>query len=139
MRDAATSHATMSHAATAPRLHTVPCPLCGGERREAVCRVATWKAPFDVVRCRDCSLLHINPRPSSVELDALYDAGYYEGSSDWHYADERERQPQVRIRAAGRLARVAELLRVAGVTSRRVVEIGSAFGVFLDEAREQGW
>ncbi len=122
-----------------PRLELVPCPLCHGEQRDHVCRVATWKAPFDVVRCRDCTLLHINPRPSVDDLDALYDAGYYEGASDWHYADEREQQEQVRVRAAGRLARVATRLHAGGIETRRVVEIGSAFGVFLDEARKQGW
>jgi len=124
----------------APALLSVPCPLCGSERLRTVCRVTAWeKTPFDVARCRDCSLLHINPRPSVEDLHALYDAGYYEGESEWHYADEREQEEQVRVRAAGRLARVEHALRNAGVGTRRVVEIGSAFGVFLDEARRRGW
>jgi len=130
---------TLPTAAAASTLQLVPCPLCGGERVRDVCRVETWKAPFHVARCSDCSLLHVNPRPSLAELGAFYDAGYYEGDSDWHYADERTQQEQVRVRAAGRLARIADLLAARGVTTRRVVEIGSAFGVFLDEARRQGW
>ncbi len=117
----------------------VPCPLCGGTDIAAVARVERWTTPFDVGRCRSCSLLHVNPRLPDGQLDAYYDAGYYSGDSDWHYADERERQAQVRVRAAGRLARVAEMLAAHGVATRRVVEIGSAFGVCLDEAQRLGW
>ena len=117
----------------------IACPLCGGDDVRPAYHVARWKTPFDVARCASCTLLHVNPRLPREHLDAYYDAGYYEGASDWHYADEREQQAQVRVRAAGRLTRIAAVLERQGVRTRRVVELGSAFGVFLDEARKLGW
>ena len=117
----------------------VPCPLCGGGRFREVAVVDRWQPAFRVVRCEDCSLLHVNPRPPREELDSFYDDAYYAGTADWHYADERTREPQVRVRAAGRLARVEAMLARSGVVTRRVVEMGSAYGVFLDEARRRGW
>jgi SAM-dependent methyltransferase len=101
--------------------------------------VRRWKEPFRVVRCRSCSLLHMNPTPSDVELASLYRDEYYAGAADYSYEDERRHEPRVRVRAAGRLARVERLLAADGVATRRVVELGSAYGVFLDEARRRGW
>ncbi len=117
----------------------IPCPLCGAADVRAAYRVTRWKTPFDVARCVSCDLLHVNPRLPREHLDAYYDAAYYGGGADWHYADERKREAQVRVRAAGRLGRVERTLAAAGIGARRVVELGSAFGVFLDEARRRGW
>ena len=117
----------------------VPCPLCGGSDVAPVHRVTRWTTPFDVARCRSCSLLHVNPRLPAEHIDAYYDEGYYGGSSDWHYEDERRLEPQVRARAAARLAGLERRLAEGGVATRRVLELGSAFGVFLDEARRRGW
>lgn len=115
------------------------CPLCGGERLREVAVVRRWKEPFRVARCAACTLLHVNPRPSDADLAKLYGEAYYAGEADYSYADERQHEPQVRVRAAGRLARVEAMLARDGVATRRVVELGCAYGVFLDEARRRGW
>jgi SAM-dependent methyltransferase len=81
----------------------------------------------------------MNPRPDVDELAALYHDGYYGGAAEYAYDDEREHEPRVRVRAAGRLARVERTLADDGVATRRVVELGSAYGVFLDEAKKRGW
>lgn len=105
----------------------------------AVARVETYREPFTMVRCEGCGLLHRNPRPSDDALDAYYDHEYYAGDADFSYADERRHEARVRVKAAGRLQRVDELLAAAGIETRRVLELGSAFGVVLDEARRLGW
>jgi SAM-dependent methyltransferase len=117
----------------------IPCPLCGEEDVRPWHRVTRWTTPFDVARCAACGLLHVNPRLPLDRIHDYYDAGYYGGTSDWHYADERRQEEQVRVRAAGRLAGVEARLAADGIATRRVVELGSAFGVFLDEARRRGW
>jgi len=66
----------------------------------------------------------VNPRPESAALDALYDDAYYAGHADFSYGDERKVEPQVRARAAGRLARVERTLAADGVATRRVVADG---------------
>ena len=87
-------------------------------------------------------LAHIREHPVDLVVGMNKMAGldaYYAGEADFSYADERAQQEQVRVRAAGRLAGVERLLARDGIGTRRVVEIGSAFGVFLDEARKRGW
>ena len=90
----------------APRAAAVlaPCPLCGGRELRRLCRVTTWKTPFDVVRCRGCTLLHVNPRPGRAALDALYDLG----------PDYGDRYPE-----AIRAVTAEDVLRVA----RRVIDL----------------
>ncbi len=81
----------------------------------------------------------MNPRPDADALDALYTDAYYAGAAEFSYDDERRHEPRVRVRAAGRLACVERMLAADGVATRRVVELGSAYGTFLDEARRRGW
>lgn len=121
----------------APR--DVPCPLCGGGDVAHVARVTRYAEPFDMARCRRCGLLHRNPRPSDAALDRLYDDAYYAGDADFSYGDDRKLDPQVRVKAAGRLERVERLLDASGIATRRLVELGSSWGTFLDEARLRGW
>ena len=116
-----------------------PCPLCGATEFREVAVVRRWKEPVRIVRCSACTLLHRNPRPDAEALARLYGDEFYSGAAEYAYGDERKCEPQVRVRAAGRLARVEAMLAASGVTTRRVVELGSAYGVFLDEARRRGW
>jgi SAM-dependent methyltransferase len=81
----------------------------------------------------------MSPRPSPQDLATLYRDEFFAGDADYSYGDERKIEPQVRVRAAGRLARVERMLAEGSVTTRRAVELGSAYGVFLDEARRRGW
>lgn len=117
----------------------IRCPLCVGGRFREVALVTRWNPPLRIVRCAGCSLLFMNPRPAAEELARLYGDAFYSGAAEYSYGDERRCEPQVRVRAAGRLARVEALLAGDGVATRRAVELGSAYGVFLDEARRRGW
>jgi SAM-dependent methyltransferase len=101
--------------------------------------VRRWNPAFRIVRCRDCSLLYMNPRPNADQLAALYTGDYYAGHADYSYEDERKVEPRVRIRAAGRLQRIERMLDADGIRTRRVIELGSAYGAFLDEARRRRW
>ncbi len=81
----------------------------------------------------------MNPRPAPEQLAKLYGEGYYAGTADYSYEDERKIEPRVRIRAAGRLQRIERMLEADGIRTRRVIELGSAYGAFLDEARRRRW
>ena len=115
------------------------CPLCGAAASREVAVVRRWTEPFRIARCRSCSLLFMNPRPSSERLAEFYNEGFFSGDGEYAYVDERTVEPQVRVRAAGRLARIERMLVADGVDSRRLVELGCAYGTFLDEARQRGW
>ena len=116
----------------------VPCPLCGSGDRERLFVSRLYADEVPVVRCRACGLLYQSPRPSEADLAGMYDERYYTGKGaregDYTYADERRREPEVRRKAAARLARIETLVKPG-----RVVEPGCSFGTFLDEARRRGW
>src|SRR5262245_16313740 len=92
-----------------------------------------------MARCGGCSLLFMSPRPTAEQLPAFAAEGFFAGDGEYAYVDERKVEPQVRVRAVGRLARVERMLAARGVGSRRLVELGCAYGTFLDEARLRGW
>jgi SAM-dependent methyltransferase len=116
----------------------VPCPLCGSEERERLFVSRLYADEVPVVRCRACGLLYQSPRPREADLAGMYDEKYYTGegagAGDYTYADERSKEPEVRLKAAARLARIETLVKPG-----RVVEPGCSFGLFLDEARRRGW
>ena len=51
----------------------ISCNLCGG--REFT--VIEEEPPFQVLQCRDCSLVFVYPFPDSTELEDHYDKAYY--------------------------------------------------------------
>ncbi len=116
----------------------VPCPLCSSEDRERLFVSRLYADEVPIVRCRACGLLYQSPRPEEADLAEMYDEKYYTGkgagSGDYTYADERTKEPEVRLKAAARLARIESFVKPG-----RVVEPGCSFGTFLDEARRRGW
>jgi len=116
----------------------VPCPLCDSPDRERLLISRLYSDEVPVVRCRACGLLYQSPRPEEAELAGMYDEKYYTGAGakpgDYTYADEREKEPEVRLKSAARLARIETYVKPG-----RVVEPGCSFGTFLDEARRRGW
>ncbi|MDD5454382.1 MAG: methyltransferase domain-containing protein [Candidatus Ratteibacteria bacterium] len=59
------------------------CPLCGSNRNEVVASGRehefdnTTRDLFFVVRCLDCNLVYLNPRPDDSTLDIIYPKQYY--------------------------------------------------------------
>jgi 2-polyprenyl-3-methyl-5-hydroxy-6-metoxy-1,4-benzoquinol methylase len=105
------------------------CPLCGGaERRESVYAFA----PFAVARCRRCGLWYLCPRLAEPLMHRSYkDDGYFEGGEGGYssyQAQEATLRPTFR--------RFLGELRRRGMTGGRLLEVGCAYGFFLDEARD---
>lgn len=95
--------------------------------------------PFGVVRCPRCGLVFVSPRLRAEALERLYDdAGYYR---DGVYGGKRRMSAALFLQrrwTAGRLALVqAESGRPAA--GARLLEIGCAYGLFLDAARRRGY
>jgi 2-polyprenyl-3-methyl-5-hydroxy-6-metoxy-1,4-benzoquinol methylase len=124
-------------------LITVPCPLCGSERRLEVYpstiaqdRLSTLSEySYDVlldghhtiVRCIDCSLHYACPRDSAELLAQIYASGRVES-----YLRETK----------GKLAsfrREARLLKQLCGVGGELLEIGCATGLFLRAAAEAGF
>jgi 2-polyprenyl-3-methyl-5-hydroxy-6-metoxy-1,4-benzoquinol methylase len=97
--------------------------------------------PFGVVRCPRCRLVFVSPRLHPEALQRLYDdVGYFEGESGV-YGPPARFSPGMFLQRQwmrGRLDRAAaELGRPAA--GARLLEIGCAYGLFLDAARSRGY
>jgi SAM-dependent methyltransferase len=97
--------------------------------------------PFGVVRCPRCTMVFVSPRLNRDALQRLYDdVGYFEGegsvygeSAGFSAAMFLQRQW---MRGRLDLAARESPRRVGG---SRLLEIGCAYGLFLDAARRRGY
>ena len=107
-----------------------PCDLCGGRSHERLYEVDG----FPIVRCRTCGLVFVGRTPAPEELAALYNTSYWEDSDEEGYDSYGAAEARKRHHF-GVLLRELESLQRPG----DLLEVGSAYGYFLDEARGRGW
>lgn len=118
------------------------CDLCGHERHSLVypanvdvppsstefaCTAEVTGEHDDIVQCRSCSLVS-----SQSPLDPDEILAGYQGSIDEHYLDEEEARRHLFRWVLDRASGYA-------LPGRRLLEIGSNQGLFLDEARDYGF
>lgn len=106
------------------------CWLCGCTDAEPYAEIDRWQ----YVRCRECELVYLFPRPTPSELSDLYSKAYFDdlkGDGQINYMEIAD------SRIEANAERVAYLngLRAPG----KLVELGCAAGYFLEAARRQGW
>ena len=63
-------------------METVSCDLCGSNESDVLIRqqdmlLAVTDEEFTIVRCRQCRLVYLNPRPSSHLIGTYYPIVYY--------------------------------------------------------------
>ncbi len=119
---------------TQAKQETVACNLCGSEeysQRHVV-------RGYTIVRCDDCGLTFLNPRPVAGELATIYDtADYYGGGSE--YEDVRLGYPNYLALEAHLAFVVGELLRpLRGMTPGVALDVGCSMGIVLDQLRRRG-
>jgi len=89
-----------------------------------------------IVQCKSCGLIFNALMPSEAELESIYTEGYFNSKDSLKYgytnylADRSNivKTSQRRLREIEKLKRPGSLL-----------DIGCAFGFFMDVARERGW
>ena len=104
----------------------VACPLCGADDD----RPRFEKAGWSIVECRRCGLVYVNPRPDRP--DRIYTGAYFE--DERYYASYQASRHAYRIGFRTKL-RTLRRLGLAG----RLLDVGCAFGDFMDEARAHGF
>jgi ubiquinone/menaquinone biosynthesis C-methylase UbiE len=65
-------------------LEYTECAFCGGNNNELLLEVCNTHGSykisddkFKLLKCRDCGLVYINPRPAMKEISKYYDSNYY--------------------------------------------------------------
>ena len=67
----------------------VPCNLCGSGRYSVIARgpdfeYSTVPDEFTVVKCNECGMVYLNPRPRPCELETIYPKSYVPYRFDEH-------------------------------------------------------
>ena len=103
------------------------CAVCGALAYQPL----VVRNGHQVVRCRQCRLVYVSPRPRSRgPIDALYtDESYSEGQVSSAASAGRMRE------AAWRLDRLERYIHRRG----RLLDVGCSAGSFLIAARDRGW
>lgn len=117
---------------TALALEWVPCALCHSLASAPALEIGPWK----VVRCLECGLLYVNPRPSAQAIDEAYRGG---DGSGWDWVGQYARMYEARWEADARAAR-EYLRKIEGFKAPgRLLEVGCGAGAFLWAAKARGW
>lgn len=107
----------------------VACNLCGEDDSEPLWEQAAEGERFQMVRCRHCGLIYLNPRPSEEELAPYYGEGYQPFGKRSSPIMNSWRRAMVR-----RDIKALSQLDGEGV---RVLEIGCATGEYLALLQEE--
>ena len=111
----------MNNSGAAPAIEHVSCDYCGLDDTGLL----FVENGFNTVKCRNCGLIYLNPRPTEVELVAGYEKEYF---------DTRRDRESVQLRNAKRQLDIL-MAHLAGLEHAwnppRLLEVGSALGTFL--------
>lgn len=84
-------------------------------------------------RCADCGFVTAAADLDATDYAALYGKNYFHGSEYLDYVEERE---SLRLNFAGRMSTLEKI--AGGLRGKSLLEIGCAYGFFLELARELG-
>lgn len=87
-----------------------------------------------VVRCRNCGLKYLNPRPSDALLEKLYDGWYRRGYSHNIASSDGDR-----IRETEFERHHLRFIERASPPGRTLLDVGTGTGIFPAVARRSGW
>ncbi len=119
-------------------LEEINCNLCGGTKQKELFDLN----PFKLVQCGDCGLNYVSPRYTEDRVLKLYDdsyftnPGFFSGDSSriYGYSDYGEGRDNVETMYRKIVWRMEKFVKPG-----RLLEIGSAYGYFLNQARKKGW
>ncbi len=109
----------------------IPCPACESQNYQ----IAFEKDGYTFVKCTDCNIIFINPRP---QLDLLMH--HYLTSKSWKYwnknvfpASEDSRRSLI---FAPRATHAVELCRKHNISTKILLDVGAGFGTFCEEIKK---
>jgi len=108
------------------------CEICGGKRFRGI-KLAGEKR---IVRCLGCGLVFQHPRPTMAEAETFYRAHYFASTNEVSHGYEDYAALAHSIR---RLSRRKLRFMEHYVKPGTLLDVGAAYGLFLDEAKKADW
>lgn len=107
----------------------ITCPLCGSPDIAPHYTITRFSTPFRVDRCGPCGFIFMNPPFTDAAVKSFYTEGYYRGSAEYTYYDEREAERYASYVWDSRLRVIRRYVKEGNF-----LDIGSSFGGFLQRA-----
>lgn len=108
-------------------MRSVNCNLCSNNNFSVYLKVKGDR----LVKCKECGLIYLNPRPTYWELRNMYTEHYKEKIPSQIKEIEREINK--------RKKRCEKVLKMTGKKKGRILDIGCGFGYFLACMKKYGW
>ncbi|MDN5855625.1 MAG: class I SAM-dependent methyltransferase [Actinomycetia bacterium] len=115
---------------------SVACPVCGGDSTSKELHKTVQGIELRFVVCAHCETLYANPRMTKDSLHTVYDSEeFFEGrENNINYYSFLAGEHYLRRTARGRIERFRE-----HAPGPRLLEVASAAGFFLAEAKDSGF
>ncbi len=110
-----------------------PCSVCGSEQYTILYKVKG----FDIVQCKKCDFVFVNPRIKNGDLYKLYTDNYFTSQNEGYGYKDYELTSHLRIKTFQKW--IDKISPYLGTTKGSVLDIGSASGYFLELMKEKGW
>ncbi len=104
------------------------CAACDSARAHPLFRVKG----FDILACDGCGLARTE-LPADFDPASIYTASYFDGGQHDGYADYQGSEATLRME----FARTLDVLARHGASAGNLLELGCAYGFFLEEARQR--
>lgn len=119
---------------------TTHCDFCGHDNTQLMYTNADWRQPgldkFNLVRCLNCGLIYLNPRPSPIDIASFYPTNY----SPYRQAVEDERSRLMRWFRQRKLTQRRKIVeKYSNRKYGQLLDVGCATGLFLNEMAQAGW
>lgn len=117
----------------------INCSLCQGSQNQLVYlrKLEGFSQAFNFVKCSNCGIIYLNPRPTQKALDQLYSSSDYfrGGESSIGYFDYLGEENFRKKTAIIKLKQIEKMVGKKG----KLLEIGCAAGFFSAAAKDLGW
>lgn len=113
------------------KLEYVDCNLC----KKNDTKVYLKKDNFSIVKCQNCGLIYVNPRPTEHELFKIYDDLYFTGERRYGIEDYFGRGRKSAQKRANETIKIIKKHKYQG----NILDVGCAGGIFLQTAIENNF
>lgn len=135
---------------TPGKIRSIPCDVCGGERFTPILNKASSRGEiYQVVRCKKCGLVQVNPQPDVQAVKPYYEAGYFQNRTDRGYNNYFSEKLKKQINQVYNMnledLGFDEIEVALGVRKKLVrwkpkaLDVGCAAGYFVEHMRKRGW